>query len=115
MDKQRARFVAGAVQRGHAQKKVEKVFDLMAQFAGYGFNKSHSAAYAYLAFVTAYLKAHYPQEFLCALLTSETVNSSKVVKYINECRDLGINVLPPDVNSSAADFSPAGEKDIRFG
>src|SRR5271165_4720049 len=115
MDKQRARFVEGALERGHAQKKVEKIFDLMAQFAGYGFNKSHSAAYAYLAFVTGYLKAHYPQEFLCALLTSQTGNSSNVVKYINECRELGIRVLPPDVNSSGTEFTPDGDTDIRFG
>jgi len=115
MDKQRARFVQGALERGHAQKKVEKIFDLMAQFAGYGFNKSHSAAYAYLAFVTGYLKAHYPQEFMCALLTSQTGNASNVVKYINECRELGIRVLPPDVNSSETEFAPSGDTDIRFG
>ena len=73
--------------QGHPQKKVEKIFDLMEQFAGYGFNKSHSAAYAYLAFVTAYFKAHYPVDFMAALLTSETGNVAKVVKYINECRE----------------------------
>ena len=72
----------------------------MEQFAGYGFNKSHSAAYAYLAFVTAYLKAHYPVDFMAALLTSETGNVAKVVKYINECREMNIRVLPPDVNAS---------------
>ena len=87
--------------KGFNQKKVEKIFDLMEQFAGYGFNKSHSAAYAYLAFVTAYLKAHYPMDFMAALLTSETGNTAKVVKYINECREMGITVLPPDVNHSA--------------
>ena len=84
MAKQRERFVAGAREKGLAPKKVEKIFDLMEQFAGYGFNKSHSAAYAYLAYVTAYLKAHYPLEFLSALLTSETGNTGKIVKYINE-------------------------------
>ena len=78
----------------------------MEQFAGYGFNKSHSAAYAYLAFVTAYLKAHYPVDFMAALLTSETGNTAKVVKYINECREMGITVLPPDVNSSDWSFTP---------
>ena len=77
------------------QKKVEKIFDLMEQFAGYGFNKSHSAAYAYLAYVTAYLKAHYPLEFMSALLTSETGNTAKVVKYINECREMGIAFCRP--------------------
>ena len=114
MAKQRERFVQGALERGHPQKKVEKIFDLMEQFAGYGFNKSHSAAYAYLAYVTAYLKAHFPLEFMSALLTSETGNTSKVVKYINECRDMGIKVLPPDVNKSGTNFTPDGDA-IRFG
>lgn len=114
MAAQRERFVSGAVARGYPQKKVEKIFDLMAQFAGYGFNKSHSAAYAYLAYVTAYLKAHYPVEFMAALLTSETGNTAKVVKYINECREMGIAVLSPDVNASDLNFTPAGEA-IRFG
>ena len=90
----------------------------MEKFAGYGFNKSHSAAYAYLAFVTAYLKAHYPLEFMSALLTSETGNTAKVVKYINECREMGIRVLPPDVNSSEFTFTPVAtgtRQGIRFG
>ena len=116
MAKERTRFIKGALERGHAQKKIEKVFDLMEQFAGYGFNKSHSAAYALLAYVTAYLKAHYPLEFMSALLTSETGNTSKVVKYINECREMDISVLPPDVNSSHRNFTPAyTESAIRFG
>src|SRR6266699_213086 len=120
MAAQRDRFVKGALARGYPQKKVEKIFDLMEQFAGYGFNKSHSAAYAYLAYVTAYLKTHYPVEFMAALLTSETGNTAKVVKYINECREMGIQVLPPDVNSSAFTFTPVesankAEAGIRFG
>ncbi len=86
----------------------------MAEFAGYGFNKSHSCAYALLAYQTAYLKTHYPVEFMAALLTSETGNTEKVVKYINESRGMGITVLPPDVNSSDLDFTPVGEA-IRFG
>ena len=114
MAKQRERFIAGALERGFPQKKIEKIFDLMEQFAGYGFNKSHSAAYAYLAYVTAYLKAHYPVDFMAALLTSETGNTAKVVKYINECREMGITVLPPDVNHSDWSFTPDGEA-IRFG
>ena len=114
MAKQRARFVQGSLERGFPPKKVEKIFDLMEQFAGYGFNKSHSAAYAYLAFVTAYLKAHYPVDFMAALLTSETGNTAKVVKYINECREMGITILPPDVNHSEWSFTPDG-KAIRFG
>jgi DNA polymerase-3 subunit alpha len=88
MDKQRQRFLNGAAELGHPARKAEKLFDLMAEFAGYGFNKSHSAAYGYLAYLTGYLKAHYAVEFMAALLTSETGNTAKVVKYINECRDL---------------------------
>ena len=114
MAKQRQRFVDGARERSFPEKKVGKIFDLMEQFAGYGFNKSHSAAYAYLAYVTAYLKAHYPLDFMAALLTSETGNTAKIVKYINECREMGIAVLPPDVNSSDKDFTPAAGG-IRFG
>ena len=114
MAAQRERFLQGAKQKGLPQKKVEKVFDLMEKFAGYGFPKAHSAAYAYLAYVTAYLKAHYPLEFLSALLTSEMGNSDKVVKYINECREMGIAVLPPDVSSSGKDFTPDGQA-IRMG
>jgi DNA polymerase-3 subunit alpha len=86
----------------------------MEQFAGYGFNKSHSAAYAYLAYVTAYLKTHYAVEFMSALLTSESGNTDKIVKYINECREMQIPVLPPDVNESDLHFTPAGNA-IRFG
>lgn len=114
MGAQRQRFLEGARAKGFAHRKVEKIFDLMEQFAGYGFNKSHSAAYAYLAYVTAYLKAHYPIDFMAALLTSETGNVAKIVKYINECREMGITVLPPDVNSSDWNFTPDGDA-IRFG
>ena len=114
MDAQRVRFLEGAKAKNIPPKKAEKIFDLLAEFAKYGFNKSHSAAYAYLAYITAYLKAHYPTEFMSALLTSETGNTAKVVKYINECRDMGIKVLPPDVNASALNFTPDGDK-IRFG
>jgi DNA polymerase-3 subunit alpha len=114
MAKQRERFLTGAREKGFAAKKAEKIFDLMAQFAEYGFNKSHSAAYAYLAYLTAYLKANYPVDFMSALLTSETGNTAKVVKYINECRDMGIRVLPPDVNASDLDFTPDSGA-IRFG
>jgi DNA polymerase-3 subunit alpha len=114
MAKQRDRFVKGGLEHGYPQKKVEKIFDLMEQFAGYGFNKSHSAAYAFLAFATAYLKAHFPVDFMAALLTSETGNVSKVVKYINECREMNIKVLAPDVNASDASFTPDGDA-IRFG
>ncbi len=114
MAAQRERFVTGAVNRGFPQKKIEKIFDLMAQFAGYGFNKSHSAAYALLAYHTAYLKTHYPVEFMAALLTSVTGNTDDVVKYINECREMGIAVEPPDITLSDANFTPHGSA-IRFG
>jgi DNA polymerase-3 subunit alpha len=114
MANQREKFLTGSAARKVNPKKAEKIFDLMAEFAGYGFNKSHSCAYALLAYHTAYLKTHYPVEFMAALLTSETGNTEKVVKYINEARGMGITVLPPDVNSSALDFTPVGEA-IRFG
>ncbi len=114
MAKQRERFVEGAAERSFPPKKIEKIFDLMEQFAGYGFNKSHSAAYALLAYQTAYLKTHYPIEFMAALLTSVSSSTDDVVKYINECREMGIAVEPPDVNVSALSFTPHGEA-IRFG
>ena len=114
MAKQRARFIEGAKANGHPQRKIEKIFDLMEKFAGYGFPKAHSAAYAYLAFITAYLKTHYPTEFMSALLTSQTGNTANVVKYINDCRGMGMRVLPPDVNLSGLDFTPDGGA-IRFG
>ena len=114
MAQQRERFVEGAAQRNYPAKKIEKIFDLMAQFAGYGFNKSHSAAYALLAYQTAYLKTHYPVEFMAALLTSVTGSTDDVVKYINECREMGIAVEPPDINVSDANFTPH-ESAIRFG
>ena len=99
----------GATERGFPPKKIEKLFDLMEQFAGYGFNKSHSAAYALLAYQTAYLKTKYPVEFMAALLTSVSGSTDDVVKYINECREMGIPVEPPDVNVSDAYFTPHGD------
>ncbi|MGH9581038.1 MAG: DNA polymerase III subunit alpha, partial [Terriglobales bacterium] len=114
MAAQREKFTTGALQRGFPEKTVIRIFDLMEQFAGYGFNKSHSAAYALLAFHTAFLKTHYPVEFMAALLTSETGNTDKVVKYINECREIGIPVEAPDLNVSDANFTPHGSA-IRFG
>jgi len=115
MDKQRARFLAGARERGIPERKAAALFEMLAPFAEYGFNKSHSAAYSYLAYITGYLKAHYSVEFMAALLTSETGNTDKIVKYINECRELGIEVLPPDVNQSDYNFTPIGRARIRFG
>src|ERR1700678_3075156 len=109
MSKQRTRFVQGAIERKHPKEKVIRIFDLMEQFAGYGFNKSHSAAYALLAYHTAYLKTHYPVEFMAALLTSVTGSTDDVVKYINECREMGIAVEAPDVQISGADFTRSEE------
>ncbi len=114
MAKQRERFIEGAVQRGYPPKKIEKIFDLLAKFAEYGFPKAHSAAYALLAYQTAYLKTRYPVEFMAALLTSVTGTTDDVVKYINECREMGIAVEAPDINVSDANFTPHGSA-IRFG
>ncbi len=114
MAAQRERFMKGAAEKGIPARKAEKIFDLMEQFAGYGFNKSHSAAYALLAYQTAYLKTHYPVEFMAALLTSVTGSTDDVVKYINECREMGIPVEPPDINVSDANFTPHDQA-IRFG
>ena len=114
MEKQRARFMSGAAANKHPKDVAGKIFDLMAQFAGYGFNKSHSAAYALLAYHTAWLKTHYPVEFMAALLTSETSKPENVVKYISECREIDIKVLPPDVQISDANFTPNGNA-IGFG
>jgi DNA polymerase III subunit alpha len=114
MDKQRERFMSGAAANKHPKDTAGKLFDLMAQFAGYGFNKSHSAAYALLAYHTAWLKTHYPVEFMAALLTSETSKPENVVKYISECREINISVVPPDVQVSFANFTPIGDA-IGFG
>ena len=114
MAKQRDRFMSGAAALGHKKDIAGELFDQMEKFAGYGFNKSHSAAYALLAYQSAYLKTHYPVEFMAALLTSETSKPESVVKYIGECRELGISVEPPDVQISGAQFTPHGEN-IRFG
>ncbi len=106
MEKQRERFMSGAAAKKHPKDVSGKLFDLMAQFAGYGFNKSHSAAYALLAYHTAWLKTHYPVEFMGALLTSETSKPENVVKYISECREINIPVVPPNVQVSDANFTP---------
>jgi DNA polymerase-3 subunit alpha len=114
MDEQKNRFLTGAAALGHPKEAVGEIFDQMEKFSGYGFNKSHSAAYALVAYQTAYLKTHYPVEFMAALLTSETSKPENVVKYIGECKELGISVEPPDVQVSGSQFTPSGEA-IRFG
>jgi DNA polymerase III subunit alpha len=105
MKKEKVPFLDGAKKQGIDLKKAEAIFDLMAKFAEYGFNKSHSAAYALISYQTAYLKTHYPVEYMAALLTSEVQDTDKVVKYIYEAREMGITILPPDVNASRWDFT----------
>ncbi len=114
MEEERGKFMAGAKELNVPEEKAKYIFDLMAKFAGYGFNKSHSAAYALIAYQTAYLKAHYPSQFLAALLSCDVDNTDKVVKYINECRQNEIDVLPPDINESYNDFTVINDR-IRFG
>lgn len=108
------KFINGAVAKGIKKDKAEEIFKLMAQFADYGFNRSHSIAYAYLAFQTAYLKAHYPAYFYAAVLSHESDDSAKVYKYSNELRSMGLKLLPPDINESDDGFTP-GEGAVRFG
>ncbi len=118
MEEYKREFVRRASERGFDPKKSEILFELIEKFAGYGFNKSHSAAYAMITFQTAYLKAHYPQEFMAALLTSEQDNTDKIVKYVDEVKRLGIKLLPPDINRSILEFSATamdGEDVILFG
>jgi DNA polymerase-3 subunit alpha len=114
MDVHQEKFVKGAMERGIKQEKAEKIFSLMAQFSDYGFNRSHSVAYAYLAFQTAYLKAHFPEHFYAAVLSSESQDAAKVFKYAKELRAQGIMLLPPDVNQSMAGFTPL-KSEIRYG
>src|SRR5215207_3171259 len=116
MAKMRADFMAGALAKGINEKKATKIFDLMEYFAGYGFNKSHSTAYAFLAYQTAYLKANYPKHFTAALLTIEAQNTEKLAMYLAEARDRGIRILPPDINRSQLNFSvDKGADAVRFG
>ncbi len=114
MERQKEKFLEGAKKNRIPAKKAEKIFEQMETFGRYGFNKSHSAAYALLAYQTAYLKTHYPIEFMAALLTSEAQNAEKIVKYISECREMKIEILPPDINESFKHFAVWGNQ-IRFG
>jgi DNA polymerase-3 subunit alpha len=116
MAKERGKFVDGAVKRGVDQRQAENIFDLMEKFAGYGFNKSHSAAYALLSYQTAYLKAHYPAAFMAAVLSADMDHTDKVVPLIRDCRDsLQLEVKPPDVNISRYQFTVDDDKTIRYG
>ena len=114
MEAQQARFINGATERGVPRDKAETIFNFIRHFAGYGFNKSHSTAYALLAYQTAWLKTHYPVHFMAALLTTEAQNTDKLTAYLAECRDNGTAVLPPDINQSGLGFEVAGDA-IRFG
>lgn len=114
MQMQKEFFIEGAVKRGVTRHKATELFNLCAKFAGYGFNKSHSTAYGVISYQTAYLKANYPVEFMAALLTSVMGNTDKVTDYINECRRMGIKILPPDINESYRNFTVTQEG-VRFG
>jgi DNA polymerase-3 subunit alpha len=114
MAKQREAFMAGAATNGVNEKKARKIFDLMEFFAGYGFNKSHSTTYAWVAYQTAFLKANYPAHFMAALLTIEAANTDKLAMYLGECRDLGVTILPPDINASEMAFTVVNGA-VRFG
>ncbi|MCP4649940.1 MAG: DNA polymerase III subunit alpha [PVC group bacterium] len=115
IENQRKTFIDGALKNKINQKIAEKVFDLIEYFAGYGFNKSHSAAYAMISYQTAFLKANYPVEFMAALLTNEKDNTDKIARYINEAKHMKIKILPPDVNESFSQFTVVGQDSIRFG
>lgn len=114
MEEQKEVFVKGAVGSGFTEGKARRLFEIMEPFARYGFNKSHSAAYAYLAYQTAYLKAHYPVEFMTANLSADMRDTSKIVRLISECRNMSIDILPPDINESQREFKIVGNS-VRFG
>ncbi|MFY9114303.1 MAG: DNA polymerase III subunit alpha [Dethiobacteria bacterium] len=115
LDEQRELFIKGCIENGYSAKLGHDIYDLIDKFASYGFNKSHAAAYAMIAYQTAYLKANFPVEFMAALLTSVTNSSEKVSLYISDCYRQGIEVLPPDINESGINFSVVGDRKIRFG
>ncbi|TRZ93978.1 DNA polymerase III subunit alpha [bacterium] len=115
MERQRKNFIFGCVKNDIKESVASKIFDLIEYFSGYGFNKSHSTAYALISYRTAYLKANFPVEFMTALLTSERDNTDKVVEYVNEAGRMGLTILPPDINESQALFKFIDQKTIRFG
>ena len=114
LDKQYATFHDGMISNGYSEGAIKALWDILLPFSDYAFNKAHTAAYGLVSYWTAYLKAHYPQEYMAALLTSVGDNKDKLALYLNECRAMGITVLAPDVNESTLTFAPVGE-DIRFG
>jgi len=119
MEESKEKFVNGAIDKGVEKRTAQNIFDQIEKFAEYGFNKSHSTAYAYLAYQTAYLKAKYPVYYMTSLLINEadkgSAGQNNIVKYINNCKKMGIKVLPPDINESGVTFTVVGEKEIRFG
>ncbi len=115
MEQQRKGFILGCIKNDISESIANRIFDLIEYFSGYGFNKSHSAAYAMISYRTAYLKANFPVEFMCALLTSERDNTDKIVEYVNESNHMAMKVLPPDINESDALFKVVDNKAIRFG
>jgi DNA polymerase-3 subunit alpha len=115
IDQRRAEFIKGAVERGVKKDVADQIFEQIVVFGGYGFNKSHSAAYALVSYQTAYLKAHYPSEFMAAVLTSELGDTDKVAEHVRNTKEMNLEVQAPDINSSDADFGVAGEQAISFG
>ena len=115
MAKQRDLFVEGAICKGFAKDLASNIFDLMEKFAGYGFNKSHSAAYALLAYQTGWLKTHYPAEFMAATISSDMDKTDKVVTFIDECRSMNLQLLPPDVNHGMFQFSVDDKGSVLYG
>lgn len=115
MERQKARFVEGAAKNGHNAQKVSEFFDLIAKFAEYGFNKSHSAAYAYVTFQTAYLKTYYPTEFMAAIMSCDLDNTDKIVSYVRDCKRMNITLLPPSVKSAEFEFTIPSPNTIQFG
>ncbi|GAH28019.1 unnamed protein product, partial [marine sediment metagenome] len=115
MERQREFFIKGAQKNNIKKNTAAEIFDLIAYFAGYGFNKSHSVSYAFISYQTAYLKTHYTIEYMASLLTSIMGNNDKVALYIKECRNMNIEILPPDINQSLVNFTVVEGKAIRFG
>lgn len=115
MAKQKIKFIDGAIAGGLTAKKAQDLFALIEPFAAYGFNKAHAASYAHIAYYTAYMKAHFPSEFMAALMTAESGDSEKISEAVEECEAMGIKVLPPDVNESLKNFTFVDDKTIRFG
>src|SRR5215204_118321 len=115
MAQQRSIFIEGATRRGVVENVAAHIFDLMEKFAGYGFNKSHSAAYAVLSYQTAWLKAHYPAAFMAAVLSSDMDNTDKVVTLIDECKSMGLQIAPPNINQSFYKFTVAHDGTLLYG